>query len=65
MKKKAKDYKFVGNNIPLATYNKLIAHSESTGRKIKSILNDAINQYLSKNNGKITAREHSDGSKIN
>lgn len=38
--------KFVGNKISMATYNKLIAYSETTGRKIKRIMEDALDLYL-------------------
>lgn len=38
--------KFIGNKISITTYNKLIAYSETTGQKMKRIINDALDNYL-------------------
>lgn len=38
--------KFVGNKISISTYNKMVSYSEATGRKIKRIMEEALNRYL-------------------
>lgn len=43
-----KNKKFVGNKISMGIYKKLVAYSETTGRRQNQIMEDALSQYLDK-----------------